>query len=213
MKTALIFSGGWDGHKPEEIATLLREALQPRGLNLNIQSSLSCLEDLASLQQHSVLIPNWTCGSLSPEQSANLLAAVRGGVGLAGMHGGMGDAFRGHTEYERMVGGHFVGHPHVGEYSVALTPNRHPITDGLPGEFGYRSEQYYLLVDPANEVLADSVYPFENRSCRMPVAWTKTWGSGRVFYSALGHDPVEFQEFPIALELTLRGILWAANLL
>jgi hypothetical protein len=49
-------------------------------------------------------------GQLSREQSAGLQQAVRAGTGLAGIHGGMGDAFRGNLEYEWMVGGHFVGH-------------------------------------------------------------------------------------------------------
>jgi type 1 glutamine amidotransferase len=138
---------------------------------------------------------------------------VRGGVGLAGIHGGMGDAFRGQTDYEWMVGGHFVGHPHVGEYTVRVADTGSPITQGLPQSFAYNSEQYYLLVDPANEVLADTLFTYEGRECVMPVTWTKAWGAGRVFYSSLGHAPEEFDTFPDSLTLATRGILWAASLL
>lgn len=150
-------------------------------------------------------------GSITPEQSAGLREAVRAGTGLAGVHGGMGDAFRGDTNYEWMVGGHFVGHPYVGEYIVHVVDAGHPAMKGLPAEFVYRSEQYYMLVDPAICVLADSEYTHEGGVCRMPVVWTKTWGLGRIFYSALGHEPSEFGRFPEVFAMSVRGLLWAAR--
>lgn len=213
MKRALIFYGGWDGHEPKAVAGRFQSELSSREFRVDVFDSLDCLNDSGELAAYDVIIPDWTMGALSAEQSKNLIAAVSGGVGLAGIHGGMGDAFRGCTAYEWMVGGHFVGHPHVGEYTVRLASPRHSITEGMPAKFGYQSEQYYMLVDPANQVLADSIYTYEGRECVMPVAWTKSWGKGRVFYSSLGHAPGEFEQFPIALSLAVRGILWAARLL
>ena len=212
MKTALIVSGGWDGHQPQVVAERLEAALG-KFLKVERAAALEVLAAPNDLSRFSVIIPNWTMSSLPGEAGKGLFEAVRGGVALAGIHGGMGDAFRGNTEYEWMVGGHFVGHPHVGDYTVSLTNVDHPITKGLPRTFPYRSEEYYLLVDPANEVLAEAPYEYEGRKCMMPVAWTKMWGKGRVFYSSLGHDPKEFAEFPDAFELTVRGIRWAAGAL
>jgi len=208
-----MFSGGWDGHQPEVFASRLQAALTPDGLAVESVGTLDLLNDKAALSGYDVIIPNWTMGTLTPEQVANLAEVVRGGVGLAGIHGGMGDAFRGQTEYEWMVGGHFVGHPHVGAYTVRITESSSPVTEGLPLSFAYDSEQYYLLVDPAVNVLADSVYTHEGRESVMPIAWTKAWGAGRVFYSSLGHDPKEFDAFPDSLTLATRGIRWAAGLL
>ena len=213
MKKALMLCGGWSGHKPEEFANRLQKTLAPVGLEIEIASSLDVLNDVGVLGGYDVIIPNWTMGTLESEQVKNLVGAVRGGVGLAGIHGGMGDAFRGQTDYEWMVGGHFVGHPHVGEYTVRVADMSSPITQGLPPTFAYHSEQYYLLVDPGNHVLADSLYSYEGRECVMPIAWTKEWGTGRVFYSSLGHDPREFDEFPDSLKLATQGIQWAARLL
>jgi len=213
MKRALILSGGWDGHQPHAIADRLTRELAPHGLAATSETALDILNDAAALQDFAVIIPNWTMGKLTPEQSRNLVKTVREGTALAGMHGGMGDAFRGDIDYEWMVGGHFVGHPHVGDYTVRLTEAASPITEDLPVEFAYRSEQYYLLTDPGNTVLAETVYSHEGRECVMPVAWTKHWGRGRVFYSALGHAPTEFDDFPSSLTLVTRGILWAAGLL
>ena len=158
-----------------------------------------------------LIVPCWTMGALSLPQSQGLQAAVKAGVGLGGIHGGMGDAFRGNLDYEWMVGGHFVGHPYVGEYLVRVTDPASPITQALPEAFPYRSEQYYLLTDPGIHVLADTVYRHEEQEVVMPVAWTKRWGRGRVFYSALGHATAEFNEFPVALTLMVRGLRWAAG--
>jgi type 1 glutamine amidotransferase len=76
------------------------------------------------------------------------------------------------------------------------------------------SERYYMHVDPSNHVLATTV--FEPVSAPwvagtvMPVAWTRRHGSGRVFYSSIGHAPADL-DIPEAGELLRRGMLWAAR--
>jgi type 1 glutamine amidotransferase len=70
-----------------------------------------------------------------------------------------------------------------------------------------------MLIDPGVRVLADTAYTYEGRVVTMPVAWTKHWGAGRVFYHSLGHDPEEFTRHPEARRLTVQGCLWAAGLL
>ncbi|MFZ4774814.1 MAG: ThuA domain-containing protein [Terrimicrobiaceae bacterium] len=211
MKNALFIAGGWDGHQPEKIVHLFSEQLRASGFSCDIESSLDILADSGRLKTYDVISPCWTMGTLSKEQGEGLTNAVRCGVALAGIHGGMGDAFRGNIDYEWMVGGHFVGHPHVGDYTVCIKDFASPITEGLPGSFPYNSEQYYMMMDPSVHVLADTQYVYEGRQCTMPVAWIRNWGKGRVFYSALGHDPAEFEKFPEALTLTVRGLRWAAN--
>lgn len=213
MKKALFVCGGWNGHQPERIVQIFADELQSRGLIPEVVTTLDPLADLERLRTYSLVFPCWTMGQLSDEQEKGLCAAVRGGVGLAGVHGGMGDAFRGRIDYEWMVGGHFVGHPHDGDYRVRVADWASPITAGLPADFAYRSEQYYLLTDPGVSVLADTRYVHEGREITMPVAWIKTWGTGRVFYNALGHHPDEFTQFPAARRLTVQGALWAAGLL
>ena len=210
MKTALIVSGGWPGHQPEVVAERLELHLTKLGFKVERATSRDVLAPPNDLSRFDVIIPNWTMDSLSGEATENLGKAVGNGVGLAGIHGGMGDAFRGNTSYEWMVGGHFVGHPHVGDYTVEVVSD-HPITRGLPKSFPYHSEEYYMLTDPGITVLAQAKYHHEGQDLIMPIAWTKQWGKGRVFYSSLGHDPKEFDEFPVALELAMRGISWAAG--
>lgn len=211
MKKALFISGGWDGHQPEKIVQFFSEELKAFSFESEVSTSLDVLADAEKLKSYDLIFPCWTMGSLEKEQSAGLQLAVREGVALAGIHGGMGDAFRGNLDYEWMVGGHFVGHPHVGEYTVRISDFANPITAGLPGTFSYSSEQYYMMIDPAIHVLAETEYLYEGRACTMPVAWIRMWGRGRVFYSALGHDPAEFQKHPEALRLTVQGLRWAVG--
>jgi type 1 glutamine amidotransferase len=213
MKKALFIAGGWDGHKPDQIVQILSEELKSFGFVSEIATTLDVFSEKERLATFDLISPCWTMGSLTSEQAQNLIAAVRGGVGLAGIHGGMGDAFRGNLDYEWMVGGHFVGHPHVGEYTVRIKDFDSSITRGLPGTFPYQSEQYYMLMDPAVHILADTDYVYEGRSCVMPVAWVRMWGKGRVFYSALGHAPEEFTTFPAMRTLAIQGLRWAAGAL
>ena len=131
-KRALFLSGGWSGHVPDQIVALFSADLQAAGFETRIETTLDHLAEAEELKTYDVIFPCWTMGTITPAQSKGLSAAVRSGIGLAGIHGGMGDAFRGNTDYEWMVGGHFVGHPHVGDYTVRVTDKTHAITRGLP---------------------------------------------------------------------------------
>ena len=81
-------------------------------------------------------------------------------------------------------------------------------------DFPYRSEQYYMHVDPGNEVLATTTFSDEYapwiEGVVMPVVWKRRYGEGRVFYSSLGHLPKEFA-VPEMSTILRRGLLWAAR--
>lgn len=211
MKKVLLLHGGWDGHQPKEITELFDGELRVKGFETQLESSLDILADVEKLYEFSLIFPCWTMGQISDEQLQGLDAAVRSGVGLGGVHGGMGDAFHGCLSYEWMTGGHFVGHPYVGEYRVDITDDTHPIMAEMPESFLYNSEQYYMMIDPGIKVLAETDYVCENSTVKMPVVWVKSWGKGRVFYNALGHELREFNDYPAVRIMTVRGLLWAAG--
>ena len=151
---------------------------------------------------------------IEKEEVQNLTKAVAGGVGLAGFHGGMCDAFRELVEYQFMCGGQWVAHPgNVIDYRVDIVKPEDPICRGIQG-FPYRSEQYYMHVDPTNEVLATTTFSGEHlpwiEGVVMPVAWKRRYGRGRVFYSSLGHVAQEF-DVPEMRTILHRGMLWAAR--
>ncbi len=215
MKTALIVFGGWEGHEPRPCAELFATELTARGFTVDLSNALTSFDDAPALARYSLIVPMWTMGTLTPQQEKNLVAAVLGGTGLAGFHGGMGDAFRGSINYQWMVGGQFVSHPdNIKEYTINIVNRGDPLTADI-SDFNVRTEQYYMLVDPRNEVLATSVAqsvsaPWTN-GVVMPCMWKKVHGKGRIFYSALGHHCADFLAVPQQLELTLRGMVWAAR--
>ena len=126
----------------------------------------------------------------------------------------MGDAFRNSTEYQFMVGGQWVAHPDgIIDYEVNIINHTDPIMAGIP-DFKLHSEQYYMHVDPSNEVLATTTFDCPTltwiKGTVMPVVWKRMWGAGRVFYSSLGHVARDF-EVPEVLTIQVRGMVWAAR--
>jgi type 1 glutamine amidotransferase len=115
-----------------------------------------------------------------------------------------------------MVGGQWVAHPgNVIDYAVTIVRPDDPIMAGL-NDFQMHSEQYYLHVDPSNEVLATTTFGGDHlpwiAGTVMPVVWKRRWGAGRVFYCSLGHKAYDF-DVPEARMIVERGMLWAAGVL
>ena len=207
-KRALIFWGGWLGHEPEQVSAILARQLRRRGCAVDVFDSQEPLMSLKNLRRYDLIVPAWTMGTIDRKALQNVLKAARGGVGVAGVHGGMGDAFRQATEWQFMVGGQWVAHPGgIIKYRVHILDHADPVTAGL-GNFDMKSEQYYMHTDPSNHVLATTTFEFNG--CTMPVAWKRMWGKGRVFYSSLGHVAADFK-VPEALTIITRGMLWAAR--
>ena len=216
MKKALMVWGGWDGHEPQTTVERFAPFLREQGFEVRIEAAMDVYTEAAYMESLSLIVPIWTMGTIEPAQKQGLLHAVKSGVGLAGWHGGTGDAFRNDTEYQWMVGGQWVAHPgNIIGYTVNITDHEHPITRGL-SDFEMESEQYYMHVDPGNQVLATTTFSGEHEGATwiagtvMPVLWTRQWGAGRVFYSSLGHVSRDF-EVPQAEETVRRGMLWAAR--
>jgi uncharacterized protein len=218
-RRALIVWGGWDGHEPEEVADLFQSILQAERFDVQVEDNLDIFKDEDAMKDLSLIVPIWTMGEIAGDQRDPVLKAVaEQGVGIAGCHGGMCDAFRKDTEWQFMTGGQWVAHP--GDdgvtYTVNVRQSEHPIMAGIP-DFQVVSEQYYLHVDPGIDILATTDFPtpgadgpHKANPCRMPQVWTKMYGKGRVFYNALGHNR-QVLEAEMPRELMRRGFLWAAK--
>ncbi|WP_309118872.1 ThuA domain-containing protein [Paenibacillus sp.] len=218
-KKALIVWGGWLGHQPEEVAGLYKGILEPEGFEVEVSDTLDAFADPEKLKALDLIVPNWTMGQIEGKLAGNVLAAVQSGVGIAGTHGGMCDAFRTNVDWQFMTGGQWVAHPGNDgvEYTVNVKYSSSPLLEGIE-DFEVKSEQYYMHVDPAVEVLATTRFPnpnvpgphSPNKAVDMPVVWTKRWGAGRVFYCTLGHQ-ANIIAMPQVTEMMRRGFLWAAE--
>jgi len=181
-----------------------------------VSETLDSYLDADFMKSLDLVVQVFTMSTITGEQEKGLLNAIKGGVNIAGWHGGLGDAFRNNTYYQYMVGGQWVAHPGgVIDYEVNIIDHDDPITKGLP-DFKMKSEQYYMHVDPGNEVLATTRFNADHDSwidgTVMPVVWKRMFGKGRVFYTSLGHVAKDF-EVPEAREIMQRGMLWASGTL
>jgi len=213
-KKALFVWGGWEGHEPKQCVDIFAPYLEKQGFEVEVSHSLDSYLDVAKLKSLDLIVQAFTMATITPEQEKGLEEAVKGGVGLAGWHGGLADAFRSNVEYEFMVGGQWVAHPGgIIPYEVNIIDHSDPITKGL-ADFKMNSEQYYMQVDPIDEVLATTTFSGEAafwiKGAVVPVVWKKMYGKGRVFYSSLGHVAKDF-DVPEAREIVNRGLLWAAR--
>ena len=213
-KKALMVYGGWDGHEPQQTSDRFAAYLRTQGYAVTQSPTLDSYLDAELMGSVDLIVQTVTCGSITGEQWNALNQAVAGGVGFAGWHGGIVDAFRGNVDYQWMTGGQFVSHPgNIKEYEVHITSWEDPLVAGLT-DFKMKSEQYYMLVEPSNLVLAtttfDGVHDPLRKGTVMPVVWKRKWGNGRVFVNCLGHVNSDF-EVPEARIITERGLLWASK--
>lgn len=213
MRKALIVWGGWSGHEPEQCAAIVARMLDEAGFAVRVENTTRAFADPA-IAGMSLIVPICSMWEIERSEVDHLTRAVREGVGLAGYHGAMCDAFRDAVAYQFMCGGQWVAHPgNIIDFRVNITRPDDPIMQGIR-DFGYRSEQYYMHVDPSNEVLATTTFSGEHApwidGVVMPVVWKRRHGQGRVFYSALGHAATEF-DHPEMRTILARGMLWAAR--
>jgi type 1 glutamine amidotransferase len=214
MKKALIVFGGWEGHEPKQCADIFAPMLRQRGYEVTLSDTLDIYLNKEFMQTLDLIVPIWTMGTITREQEQGLLETVASGVGLAGWHGGMADSFRNNTNYQWMVGGQWVAHPgNIIDYEVNIIDHDDRITAGL-NDFKMHSEQYYMHVDPSNQVLATTTFSGDHahwvKGAVMPVVWKRMWDKARVFYSSLGHQARDFN-VPEAKEIQIRGMMWASK--
>jgi len=219
MRKALIVWGGWPGHHPEEGARAVEKMLTEDGFAVELSTDYETFAR-ADLKEFSLIVPDVTWHpiaetAVSDDAINNLVAAVRSGVGFGTFHGSA-VAFPWAVNYHYMMGAQWVQHPGDAtvEYRIHVEKPFDPVMEGI-ADFAYKSEQYYLHVDPSIDVLATTLFTGERDEAaagiKMPVAYKRQFGKGRVFYSSLGHLPSEWDTFPQAGTILRRGLNWAAR--
>lgn len=228
-RQALVVRGGWDGHRPVEATDLFIPFLESSGFAVRVEDSPEIYADAALMADTDLVLQCVTMSEISQDALTGLRAAVVAGLGLAGWHGGIADSYRNSSDYLQLIGGQFATHPSkspdlcTGDqsdnylpYTVEMTAlgREHEITAGI-ADFELTTEQYWVLHDDLNDVLATTTHPTQpyhpwHRPITSPAIWTRLWGSGRVFVATPGHslDVLEDTNVRTIIE---RGLLWAAR--
>ena len=198
-------------HDFTELGPILEEFLSESG---HVRPELTMDRD--SLRREEIrpfdaVIDYTTDSTMTGEQRRGLLEFVDGGGGYVGIHCAA-DLTTGTDdppeELRELIGGRFLGHPDQTDIDVDVVDTAHAITTDVE-DFTVHDEPYELEHDDDLRILARMDHPeLED----MPVAWTKRYGDGRVFYLSLGHDESAFTDETFQTLVT-RGVRWAAGTL
>ena len=128
-RRALVVRGGWDGHDPVGATDRFIPALRDAGFAVETADELAVYDDADRISAADLIVHCWSMGTLTGDQEANLVAAVRAGTGFAGWHGGIIGTNVSNAAYLRMVGGRFLFHP-AGFHDYTVTIDPAPVADG-----------------------------------------------------------------------------------
>lgn len=189
------------------------------GLDVTITEDCAVLT-ADGLERYDVVV-FFTTGELPLDESqrAALTDFVAAGKGFVGIHSAT-DTFHQWPEYGRLIGGYFDDHPWHQEVTIAVEDHTHPATRHLGESFTLNDEIYQIKdwtrsdVHVLLRVDVSSVDATNERVHRddgdFAVAWTRPYGLGRVFYTALGHEPAVWQDERFRAHV-VEGIRWAAG--
>jgi uncharacterized protein len=161
----------------------------------------------------------YTSGELpmSETQRAALLDFVRSGRGFLGVHSAT-DTFYTWPDYLDLVGGYFNGHPWHQPVTIEVVDPGDPLVGFLGNslqvddeiyqisDFDYGGSRVLLRLDPGSVDLGRT--GVHQRFYGWPLAWTRRYGEGRVFYTALGHEPSVWQDTRYQ-RILANAILWS----
>jgi uncharacterized protein len=216
---ALILTGvnnhDWKATTPHLEAVLVKGGFD---VDVSDDPDAPILSDPAKLGSYQALVLNLNRGPRwKAEREANLLNFVRRGGGLVVVHAA-DNAFPGWDEYDKLVGGTWRSkgtsfpdrgtfHPAYGDFEVKVVDPDHPITKGIGPSFSTRDEMYTNLKLHDNiHVLAQGEYQGKPQ----PLLFVSSYGEGRMFQTALGHD-LDAMKNPQFIETLVRGTRWAAG--
>ena len=154
---------------------------------------------------------------MTEEQKRALCEFVRSGHGFVGVHSAAASFYL-WEEFAELLGGYFNGHPwhevvtvEVADPSselVGFLGRSFQINDEIfqIADFRVRDSHVLLKLDPSS---VDQTKPgVWQRYYGWPLAWTRRYGKGRVYYNGLGHDDWVWQDSRYQ-EMLRRGITWA----
>jgi type 1 glutamine amidotransferase len=214
----LVVRGGWEGHQPVEATERFIPFLKEHGFAVEVHDGPEVYADADRMAATDLVVQCYTQGAATDEQVLGLSSAVAAGTGLAGWHGGICDSFRGSPDYLHLTGGQWAAHPGgFVQHDVDVVPERadHELVAGLNPRWSLDTEQYWVLTDELNDVLATTTFGVRDDTpwrepVTCPAVWTRQWGQGRVFVSTIGHK-LDDLDHPDVRALTERGLLWASR--
>jgi type 1 glutamine amidotransferase len=224
----LIITGD-HGHDWKATTPFLKEMLTKAGHKVDVTEAPSKDLTKANLAKYDVLLLNYRntpkgakenpASVWSEENKKAFTEAVKGGKGLVVYHHASA-AFVGASEFdkefEKVIAGGWRKqgfHGKMHEFTVTAR-KEHPITRGLK-EFKHGRDELYQnsLITPGSQVLvtaySEKSKDPKNTGKHEPMVWVSSYGKGRVYHNALGHDVEAMKSSAGFQALLIRGVEWA----
>ncbi len=202
----ILYMSGGDWHDNLEVASILRKFLENRH-----EYYITYSEDYSiftrTLNDYDVILINGMPSKIKEDQLKGLIEAVRNGKPLLGIHSATA-AFKKvdpkqRDQYVDMIGAKFKNHPAIYNFSAVITKKDHQITKSI-GDFNIYDEMYfYDEIRDGSKTLIEA----QHEGQTTPIAWTRVYGKGKVFYTSLGHG-VGATTNRYFQQLILNGLLW-----
>jgi type 1 glutamine amidotransferase len=200
--------------------TIARMGEKSRAFTTVVSSDTTMFEPEQLAQFDAVLFNNNTGEPFTdPALRASLLAFVRGGGGVIGLHAAT-DCFFEWPEFGELMGGYFVNHPWNEEVTLRIEEPDHPITAAFNSSSYVVADEIYQFRDPYSRDRLRVLISLDTARLDLErdgvqrddrdfaVSWVRAEGAGRVFYSSLGHRFEIFTD-PVILRHWLAGIQYA----
>lgn len=202
------------GFRHDSIAAAVdavRALAQSEGLDADASESLSDITE-DNLARYAAIVAISPTGEPfgaddSPSVRA-MLSFVEAGGGWLGLHA-VGDAYP-CGRYPSFVGGTFRSHPGDTRAARCFATASHPAVAQLPAVYELTDEIHLFHNFRADNRVVLECESVEGTS-RVPIAWHRSVGAGRLFVSALGHPPALWRDATFVQRHVRPALRWVLN--
>ncbi len=190
-------------HESDKLAEIVQQSLFKDGINFTYTTNPDDLND-STLSRYDGLLLYANYDTISKSQESALLQFVKSGKGFIPVHCAS-YCFRNSDEVVKMIGGQFNSHD-TGTFKMVIVDKKHIIMKGVEPFTTWDETYVHTKINKDIHVLTERVQGDHHE----PYTWTNTYGKGRVFYTAYGHDERTWKQ-PGFLQLLKNGVIWAVG--
>lgn len=215
IKVLLITGDDVGVHKWQEMSQATKDVLVASGkFDVKVCEDAGILDSASSLKRYDLVFLtsyNASTPTISDAAKENLIAFVKSGKGFAVSHLASA-SYKEWDEFKNLCGRYWAmgksGHNARNVFTVKIADKDNAITKGM-ADFEEDDELYAKLQgDAPIKVLVTAESDFSNKT--EPLAFTLSYGQGRVFHESFGHDGKAITN-PSVAKLIVNGCQWAAT--
>lgn len=188
-----------------------------RGFGVDATEDASAFTPANLANYASVVWLNTTGDVLDANQKSAFANYIQTGGGYVGVHSAADTEYAWPFYGELLGGAWFVSHPAIQTATVMRETPAHPATASLPAQSDFNEEWYNFTANPRAQVqvlltLDEASYSPGGGAMGAdhPIAWARSVGAGRAFYTGLGHRIETFADTRFLAHLG-GAIVWSAQ--